>query len=130
MPFWKAVLFVGAPTGLLSGLLGVGGGIIAVPAQQIFLRVGLRQASGNSAATIVGVSLVGALTKNYHWWANHSEDPFAPLTIALFVVPGAVLGGLIGSKLTHALPARWVGGSLAVVLVIAGVRQMSYWLAS
>lgn len=130
VPFWKAILFVGAPTGLLSGLLGVGGGIIAVPAQQIFLRVGLRQAIGNSAATICGLSLVGALTKNYHWWASHGEDPFAPLTIALFVVPGAVIGGLIGCKLTHVLPTRWVGGSLAVVLVIAGVRQVSYWFAS
>ncbi len=130
VPFWKAILFVGAPTGLVSGLLGVGGGIIAVPAQQIFLRVGLRQAIGNSAATICGLSLVGALTKNYHWWASHDNDPFAPLTIALFVVPGAVLGGLIGSRLTHVLPKRWIGGALAVVLVIAGVRQMSYWLAS
>ncbi len=126
VPFWKAILFVGAPTGLLSGLLGVGGGIIAVPAQQIFLRVGLRHAIGNSAATICGLSLVGALAKNYHWCANHDEDPFAPLAIALFVVPGAVLGGLIGSKLTHALPTRWVGGSLAVVLIIAGLRQVSY----
>ena len=130
VPFWKAILFVGAPTGLLSGLLGVGGGIIAVPAQQIFLRVGLRQAIGNSAATICGLSLVGALTKNYHWLASHGEDPFAPLMIALFVIPGAVIGGLIGSRLTHVLPARWVGGSLVVVLVIAGVRQVSYWLAS
>ena len=130
VPFWKAILFVGAPTGLLSGLLGVGGGIIAVPAQQIFLRVGLRQAIGNSAATICGLSLVGALTKNYHWWASHDGDPFAPLTIALFVVPGAVLGGLIGGRLTHVLPKRWIGGSLAVVLVIAGVRQVSYGLVS
>ncbi len=127
---WKAILFVGAPTGLLSGLLGVGGGIIAVPAQQMFLRVGLRQAIGNSAATICGLSLVGALTKNYHWLASHGEDPLAPLMIALFVIPGAVIGGLIGSRLTHVLPARWVGGSLVVVLVIAGVRQVSYWLAS
>ncbi len=130
VPSWKAILFVGAPTGLLSGLLGVGGGIIAVPAQQIFLRVGLRQAIGNSAATICGLSLVGALTKNYHWLESHGEDPFAPLMIALFVIPGAVIGGLIGSRLTHVLPARWVGGSLVVVLVIAGVRQVSYWLAS
>jgi uncharacterized membrane protein YfcA len=127
---WKAVLLVGAPTGLLSGLLGVGGGIIAVPAQQIFLRVGLRQAIGNSAATICGLSLVGALTKNYHWWASHGDDPFAPLTIAAFVVPGAVLGGLIGSRLTHVIAARWLGGSLVVVLAIAGVRQLSYWLGS
>ncbi len=130
VPFWKAILFVGAPTGLLSGLLGVGGGIIAVPAQQIFLRVGLRQAIGNSAATICGLSLVGAFTKNYHWWVSHDGDPFAPLSIALFVVPGAVLGGLVGSKLTHVLPTRWIGGSLALVLVITGVRQVSYWLAS
>ncbi len=130
VPFWKAILFVGAPTGLLSGLLGVGGGIIAVPAQQIFLRVGLRQAIGNSAATICGLSLVGALAKNYHWSVSHEGDAFAPLLIAMFVVPGAVLGGLIGSKLTHVLPRRWIGGSLAVVLVIAGVRQVSYWLAS
>ena len=130
VPSWKAILFVGAPTGLLSGLLGVGGGIIAVPAQQIFLRIGLRQAIGNSAATICGLSLVGAFAKNYHWWASHDGDPYAPLTIALLVLPGAVLGGLIGSKLTHVLPARWISGALAVVLIIAGVRQLSYWPAS
>ena len=129
VPLWKALVFVGAPTGLLSGLLGVGGGIIAVPAQQLFLRVGLRQAIANSAATICGLSLVGALAKNYHWWTNHGEDPFAPLMIAMWVVPGAVLGGRIGSKLTHVLPTRWIGGSLVVVLVIAGLRQVSYIMA-
>ncbi len=123
---WKAALLVGAPTGFVSGLLGLGGGIIAVPAQQLFLRIGVRNAVANSAATILGLSVIGAAAKNYRWWAGHGDEPYAPLLIAIVVIPTAVLGGLIGSRLTHLLPARWVSGCFLAVLFISGVRQISH----
>ncbi len=122
----RVAFLVGVPTGLVSGLLGVGGGLIAVPAQHLLLGIPLRQAIGNSAATICGLSLIGAALKNYHWWAAHDHGSFAPLVIAAIVVPTAVLGGLIGSRLTHTLPTRWVGGVLVLVLIIAGLRQISH----
>lgn len=126
---WKSALLVGAPTGLISGLLGVGGGIVAVPAQQLFLGIPLRSAIGNSAATICGLSVVGALAKNYNWWAQHEEFRFEPLLISALIVPAAVAGGLIGSRLTHRLPYKWVAGVLVLVLIVAGLRQVSHALS-
>lgn len=123
---WKAVLLVGAPTGFVSGLLGLGGGIIAVPAQQLFLRIGVRDAIANSAATMLGLSVVGAAAKNYHWWAGHPDQRYAPVLIAIVIIPTAVLGGLVGSRLTHLLPPKWVSGCFLAVLLIAGVRQLSH----
>lgn len=123
---WKAALLVGAPTGFVSGLLGLGGGIIAVPAQQLFLRIGVRNAIANSAATMFGLSVIGAAAKNYHWWVGHGDDPYAPLLIGVVVIPTAVLGGLIGSRLTHLLPAKWVSVCFLAVLLMAGARQISH----
>jgi uncharacterized membrane protein YfcA len=55
IPAWKIVL-VGVPMGFAAGLLGIGGGAVCVPAQQIVLKVPLRRAIANSAMTIMCVA--------------------------------------------------------------------------
>ena len=126
---WKCALLVGVPTGLVSGLLGVGGGIVAVPAQQFFLGVPLRHAIGNSAATICGLSVVGAFAKNYNWWLQHGESRFEPLSLSALIVPAALVGGLIGSRLTHRLRYQWVAAIMVLVLIAASLRQISHALS-
>ncbi|MCG3136274.1 MAG: hypothetical protein HJJLKODD_00100 [Phycisphaerae bacterium] len=126
---WRAGLIIGVPTGLIGGLLGVGGGLVAIPLQQIILRFPLRLAIGNSVAVICGTSVVGAVFKNIHWYRD-ATDSWAladqPLTLAGVLIIPAVIGSLIGSRLTHILPIRVVRLSLIVVLTLAGVRQIAY----
>jgi uncharacterized membrane protein YfcA len=101
---WK-VAVVGLPMGFVAGLLGVGGGILAVPLQQIVLKIPLRRAIANSSATILCVSLIGAIHKNVTL-SNHGIPLLASIQLAAMLVPTAILGGYLGARLTHLLPRK------------------------
>jgi len=118
---WGALAAVAIPTGFASGLLGVGGGILAVPLQRRCLRTPIRTAIANSAAIIVATSLVGALAKNYAVMSA-AEDPAGPILLACVLIPTAVAGSLVGSHFTHRLPVRFVKGAFNLLLLLAAVR--------
>ncbi|MEK6675949.1 MAG: sulfite exporter TauE/SafE family protein, partial [Planctomycetota bacterium] len=104
---WRLAAIVAAPCGLIAGLLGVGGGLIAVPLQQRFLHIPIRNAIANSCAMIVATSLVGALAKNYAFITQHAGS-MDSLVMASVLVPTAALGSMVGARLTHVLPVRFV----------------------
>jgi len=121
---WRAHLLVAIPTGFSSGLLGVGGGILAVPLLRRFVHLPIRQAIANSAAIIVGVSLVGAIVKNLAYAADPAAATGSPLTLAAVLIPTAIAGSLVGSRLTHILPTRLTRVGFIVLLLISSVRMM------
>lgn len=118
IPQWRIASAVGMPMGLLAGLLGIGGGSLAVPLQQVFLKMPLRQAIGNSSATIVALSFTGAIYKNYS--NARMGIPFSEaLNLAIVLIPSAILGGYVGAKLTHRIPRRALRIALIVMLSYA-----------
>ncbi len=115
-------LVVGLPAGLVGGVLGVGGGIWAVPAQRLLLGVALRNAIANSCVMIVLVSALTALGQGWvvaHMPSLHSADAY---WLSLCLAPGAVLGAWWGAGLTHRLPTGWLRVAFNVLLAVAGVR--------
>ena len=118
---WSMAALVAIPTGVVAGLLGVGGGIVAVPLQRRFLRIPMRIAIANSTVIIIATSLVGAIVKNCAY-AAENEGSLAPIFLAVIVVPTAVIGSLVGSRLTHRIPLRALKGLFVVLLMIAAVR--------
>ena len=118
---WSAAAMVSIPTGLVAGLLGVGGGILAVPLQRRFLRIPIRNAIANSATIIIATSLVGATAKNYAYYWDHDRalDAFR---LAMILIPTAMIGSLIGSRLTHQLPLRVVKIAFFLLMLIAAAR--------
>jgi len=101
---WKYIA-VGFPTGLLGGLLGIGGGSISVPLQQMILKMPLRHAIANSAATITVVSFAGAVYKNATI-SQHNISLKETLLLAGMLVPTAIVGSYFGGRLTHFLPRK------------------------
>lgn len=124
LPRWKTGLAVGLPTGLIGGLLGIGGGTVCVPLQQFLLRVPLRRAIANSAATIVPLSLLGAITKNY---TNLQEGiPLSEsLYLASLLVPTACIGGYLGSAWTHKAPRKLLRVVFSVLMLYAAVNMLT-----
>lgn len=118
---WPLLAGVAVPTGFLAGLLGVGGGVLAVPLQRRLLDLPLRVAIANSAVMIVITSTVGAVLKNVAYASEH-EGSLDALLLAAIVAPAAVIGSFTGSYLTHVLPIRALRLMFIVLLVIAGAK--------
>jgi len=101
----RKVICVGLVMGVFAGLLGVGGGAICVPIQQVALKIPLRRAIANSATTIPFASLVGAIHKNLTL-AGHGVPIGDSLLLAAMLIPTAIVGSYFGGRLTHVLPKR------------------------
>jgi uncharacterized protein len=120
LPKWKTAAAVGLPAGLIGGLLGVGGGAVAVPMQQAFLKMPLRRAIANSATTIILVSVFGAVYKNY---TNlQAGIPLADsLRLAAFMIPSGMIGGFIGGRLAHTMPRSLLRVAVTLLMAYFGV---------
>jgi hypothetical protein len=121
---WLRAGLIAVPVGIVAGLLGVGGGIVAVPLQRRFLGIPIRAAIANSAAMIIATSLVGACAKNGAYAMEHGFSAH-PFILAAVLIPTAVVGSLIGSRLTHRLPVRILKAAFLGVMVLASIRLLS-----
>ena len=128
-PSWTIASIVGFFMGFSGGLLGIGGGIIAVPLLQRLARLPLRQCIGTSAAVMCLTSIVGTVTKNLALSGLVDADGQSlsltygeSFKIAICLVPTAILGGLLGAGLTHQFPIRWIRLAFILLLSVACVR--------
>ncbi len=89
-------LLLGLFAGIISGLIGIGGGIIIVPALVYLFGLTQHQAQGTTLALLVPpIGLLAAWTYYKHGYVN--------LTIAGFVCLGFFVGGLLGAKIAVGL---------------------------
>lgn len=109
-----AVLVVGLAAGFLSGLFGVGGGILIVPGLVFIARMDQRLAHGTSLAAVLPIAAASVVTYAVH-------DNIDWLVAALLAV-GAVVGAVVGTRLLHVLPHRALSLVFAVVLIVSAVR--------
>lgn len=118
---WRAAAAVAVPTGFVAGLLGVGGGMLAVPLQRHFLNIPLRTAIANSSAIIIATSLVGAVVKNHNYLIEHDHS-LRSFALAAMLIPSAMLGSMVGSRLTHRLPIRHLKTVFLLFLLLAAMH--------
>ncbi len=85
-------LCIGLAAGFFSGLLGVGGGIVMIPSFLYLLRVPLKKAFGTSLAVITVIAIPGTVV---HAFLGHIS-----WSLSLYLVIGAVPGGVIGARLS------------------------------
>jgi uncharacterized membrane protein YfcA len=122
--WWKYAL-IGTAAGLLSGLLGVGGGILMVPAFQSWLKMGLKETIATSLACVGLLAIPGTIT---HALEHHIDWTFAwPLCIG--VVPGAQIGARFAIKSADRSLRRVTGivlGSIAVIYAAIEIYAISH----
>lgn len=112
---------VGLAAGLFSGLLGLGGGFVVVPALTRWLGFPLKRALGTSLVVVAVLAVPGTVA---HYLLGHVD-----LTLAAWLALGTVPGALIGARLTAAARERTVAVGFSVVLALAGLALAATELA-
>lgn len=108
------LILLGLIAGLLSGLVGIGGGVVIVPALIIFFHYSQKMAQGTTLALLVlPIGILAALT--------YYRSGFVDIKAAGLIVAGFVVGGYFGSRWAVSLPdavlAKAFGGFLLVLSV-------------
>ncbi|HYM56658.1 MAG TPA: sulfite exporter TauE/SafE family protein [Solirubrobacteraceae bacterium] len=114
-PCWRLAV-VGASAGLLSGLLGVGGGIIIVPGLIWAAGLGRHTATGTSLVAILPIAVVGTIT-----YAVAPGGAFDASASAV-VVAGSLAGAVIGVRVNARVSERALRVGLAVLSLVFGAR--------
>jgi uncharacterized membrane protein YfcA len=121
--------FVGSVTGFVAGVLGIGGGPIAVPLLRRVCQLRFRECVAASSVTICFTSLVGAAQKNATIAGLTGAAPSRAdvtladsLLLAGCLVPTAILGAFVGAGLTHTLPVN--GVRVAFIAVMSGASVL------
>lgn len=113
-PVWAAIL-IGATIGVVSGLVGIGGGVLLTPILLLSNWSETKTAAGVSALFILVNSVAGLI-------GNYSQVSVLPIT-ALSWVAAAVIGGIIGSRIgARKLSSLALRRVLAVVLFFAAFK--------
>lgn len=112
-----AYLALGVAVGAFSGLVGVGGGILIVPALIYFFGFSQHLAQGTSIAVLVPpIGLLAA----YAYWKNGYVD----LRVAGIICLGFLLGSPFGAKLAVSLPKEALRRVFGALLLFIGGRML------
>lgn len=122
------LLVTGAIAGMLAGLLGIGGGIVIVPALSlVFIRQGvdtdilIKVAIGTSLATIV-VTAISSI------WVHHRKSAIY-WDLVKIMTPGVIAGSFIGATMVDVIPGLWLSYVFVLFLLcvaaqmVIGVKQ-------
>ena len=109
-----AALALGVVIGLVSGFLGVGGGIIAVPALVLLFGAQQQTAQGTSLAIVLATAPVGALE---HDRLGNVSRPLLPMLLL-----GGLIGAPLAAQLAQHLPQQALSRGFAVFLVANAVN--------
>ncbi len=132
-PALWVLLAIGAFTGLVSGLFGVGGGVVIVPAL-VALGIAQKRASATSLVALLPISIAGT--------TSYAIGGQVDVLAALLLAAGSVVGSPIGVRLLHRLPQRvlpWIFVGFIALVVVGlllsppsrdGEVELTWWSAA
>ena len=115
MNVW-VIPFLGLAAGFFSGLLGIGGGAVLVPAMNLGIGVPIHVTAATSMFIMIFTSVAGTLT---NLWLNQIRLDYAVLLAA-----GIIFGAQIGAHYAARVSARNLRRMFGVVLIIASIRMI------
>ncbi len=113
---------IGLAAGFSSAFLGIGGGLVLVPALTLLLRCPIKQAVGTSLATVLFISIAGVMAE---WEVSGAHFQW---TSALVLGLGSLLGSALSGRVIARIPDNPIRLALAGVLLTASVRMSTGWL--
>ena len=111
------LLLIGAAAGILSGFIGIGGGLLIVPALMYFMGMSQMAAQGTSLALMLPP--IGALAVMNFWKAGEIDVRAAAVMVLAFVA-----GGYFGSRIALSLDPLKVRLAFGLVMLFVAVRMI------
>jgi uncharacterized membrane protein YfcA len=122
-----SALLIGLAAGMLSGLVGVGGGIIMVPALVFFMNYTQHQAQGTSLAVLT-LPVVILASVYYYYQCQKAGTPI-DLKVVGLLAAGFLVGGFFGSKLALAIDQELLKKIFVIILFYSGFKLLGWDMA-
>ncbi len=113
-----SLIVIGLLGGMLSGLFGIGGGVIMVPLMVFLLSFTQHQAQGTSLAVL---SFPVAFVAAYNYY--NSGDNVVDWKFAAIIAVSFIVGGFFGSKLAISINQTMLKKIFSIVLFIAAIKM-------
>ena len=110
------LLMIGLTAGILSGLIGIGGGMIMIPALIFFLNFSQKSAQGTTLAIMVPP--IGVLAA----WAYYKEG-FVDIRAASVICIGFIVGSFFGAKWALVIPQEILKKLFSVLLILIAIKM-------
>ncbi len=117
-------LLIGLSAGILSGLVGVGGGIIMVPALVFFMHYTQHQAQGTSLAVLT-LPVVILASFYYYYQCQKLGTPIDLKIVGLLAI-GFIGGGYLGGKLALSIDQESLKKIFALILMYTAFKML-HW---
>jgi len=111
------LLGIGIITGIMAGMLGIGGAIIMIPALVYFMGFSQQTAQGTSLAVMLPP--IGILAAYNYYKAGHVDIKFALILACAFLI-----GSYFGSKFALTLPQATLKKVFGILLLLVAVKML------
>lgn len=114
---WVLYLVLGLGVGTLSGLIGIGGGVLITPALIYLFGFSQHNAQGTTLALLVPpIGLLGAWT--------YFQQGYVDVRAAALICLGFVFGGLIGAQFAVDMPEQFLRRAFGTAMILLGLRMI------
>jgi uncharacterized membrane protein YfcA len=113
------LLVIGTITGVMAGMLGIGGGLVVIPALVMIMGMSQQSAQGTSLAMMLPP--IGIIAAYNYYKAGHVD-----IKIALLLAIAFILGSYFGSKLAIRLPQDTLKKIFGVFLLLVAIKML-FW---
>ena len=118
------IITIGLFAGILSGLVGVGGGIVLVPALVYFMNYTQHQAQGTSLGVLTFPVVIVAFLK-YYYDTKKMGEPI-DFKVILFLAVGFIVGGFLGSTIALKIDKELLKKIFAVILFYTAFKMLAW----
>ncbi|RPD43256.1 sulfite exporter TauE/SafE family protein [Chitinophaga barathri] len=119
LPLIFGLILLGLVAGVFSGVVGIGGGIILIPALVYFFGLSQHEAQGTSLGMLM-------LPVGFLAVIQYYKQGFVDYKLVLFIAIGFVLGGFIGGRLAVTLPETLVKRVFALFMIAVAVKMLFF----
>ncbi|MFN6375014.1 MAG: sulfite exporter TauE/SafE family protein [Chitinophagia bacterium] len=111
------LILIGLAAGVLGGMVGIGGGVLIVPALVLILGLSQHQSQGISLAMMIfPVGILGVI--------NYYKKGYVDFRYTGLLAVGFFIGSFIGSKFSLSLPQDTVKKIFAVVMILLAIKLL------